>query len=397
MARRRDGYYYSETRSAHKERTIHGFWPGVLRVVDVVWMVATVVCALLLLMGLLAGSVSPTRMTLFAFAGLGYPIIYLLNLACALWWAVRWRWWFFVSAAVLLLGLGAISRHYQVTIFKNPADVTYEQNDLVVVSYNVKGFSTVEELTVRQEADSVAHWFNGRDANVVCLQEAYFPSSFSFEIFKDSLANFKYGFFENTIDQSEEANSIAGLAILSSYPIVEHGILWGDSLRVGSVWADVKVGRDTLRVYNVHLKSTGVTPADRNRTLSVNIVDDSLAGKNISSIVAKMSDNYKLRAKEVAEISRGISGSEHPVVVCGDFNDVPTSHTYKRLRADALQDSFLERGRGAGYTFKGFRELFRIDYILSSEDYFEVKEYDSPELPYSDHNPVISRLGVDAK
>lgn len=397
MSRRRDGYYYSETRSAHPERTSHGFWPGVLRVLDVVWMVATVVCALLLLMGLLAGSVSPTRMTLFAFIGLGYPIIYILNLACALWWAIRWRWWFFVSAAVLLIGIGGIGRYYRLTILKNPSDVSYEQNDLVVVSYNVKGFSTVEELTVRQEADSIAHWFNGRGANLVCLQEAYFPSSFSFECFKDSLANFKYGFFENTLQEEEEEPSLSGLAIMSSYPIVDHGILWGDSLRVGSVWADVKVGRDTLRVYNVHLKSTGVAPADRNRTLSVNIVDDTLAVSNLSNIVGKMSDNYQLRVGEVEEVVSGVRKSEYPVVVCGDFNDVPTSHTYKRIRSNSLQDSFIERGRGVGYTFKGFRELFRIDYILSSEDYFEVKEYDSPELPYSDHNPVISRLGVDAK
>lgn len=397
MARRREGYYYSETRSAHPERTSRGLWPRVLRVVDWLWIVATVCCSVVLMMGLLAGSVSPERMTLFAFAGLGYPILYILNVACAAWWAVRWRWWFFVSLATLIIGLGGVGRYYQLSLLTTTPDVSYEKSDLVVVSYNVKGFASIEELTVREEADSVAHWFNDSRANIVCLQEAYFPSSMSFDEFKRDVADFRYGFFEHTTDENDDSQNGTGLVVMSSHPIVDHGVVLGDSLRVGSVWADVKVGRDTLRVFNLHLKSTGITQVDRNRTLSVNIVDDSLAGKNLSNVLAKMSDNYRLRAEEVAVVAQSIESSEHPVVVCGDFNDVPTSYTYKRMRAEGLQDSFIERGRGAGYTFKGFRELFRIDYILSSESHFEVKEYDSPELPYSDHNPIISRLGLGVK
>lgn len=397
MSRRRDGYYYSETRSTHSERTSRGVWPLLLRVLDVVWMVLTVVGAILLIMGLLSGVISPLKTTVFAIAGLFYPMVYLLNVACALWWAVRLRWWFFISLVVLIVGFGNIGRYHRLNILKNDEEVTKEQSDLVVVSYNVKTFSSVEELTTREEADSLVRWIASRKANLVCLQEAYFSTYMSLEYFRDSLSKFKYTFFENTDVNDADPETGSGLMVMSSYPIVDHGVAWADSVRVGSVWADVKLGRDTVRVYNLHLQSTGISPEDNDRSLSVRVADDTLSGRKLSRIVDRLSQNYRIRALEAEGVARHIEASEFPVLVCGDLNDVPSSYTYNQIRTDGLQDAFVERGRGAGYTFKGFRELFRIDYILSSDSYFEVKEYDSPSLPYSDHNPVVVRLGVDAK
>lgn len=370
-----------------------------MRIMDALWMAATVVCALLLLMGLLAGVLSPKSMTLFAFAGLAYPIVYLLNVACAMWWAVRWRWWFFVPALMLLVGIGNIGRYYQLNILKNGPDVTYEKSDLVVVTYNVKTFSAVEELTSREEADSVAHWINSRKANVVCLQEAHFSSALSYECFKDSLAGFKYGFFENSEIGKENPEKGSGLVMLSSYPIVDHEIVWSDSVRVGAVWADLDIGRDTVRVFNLHLQSTGIAPDKKGGVMAVYLKGDTLTsiGGRPRQIIDRLSQSYRARAIEAEGVARSVEKSPYPVIVCGDFNDVPTSYTYKRLRSDGLQDTFVERGRGAGFTFKGFGELFRIDYVLSDDNFFDVKEYDSCDLPYSDHNPVVVRLGVDVK
>lgn len=397
MSRRRDGYYYSETRSTHSERTSKGVWPVIVRVLDVVWMVLTVASAILLIMGMLSGVVSPVKTSVFAIAGLFYPIIYLLNVACALWWAVRLRWWFFVPALLLIVGIGNIGRYHRMNILKGGDDVTKEQSDLVVVSYNVKTFSAVEELTTREEADSVMQWVASRRANLVCLQEAYFSSHMSLDYFRDSLSKFKYSFFENIDVNDADPETGTGLMVMSSYPIVDHGVAWADSVRVGAVWADVKLGRDTVRVFNLHLQSTGISPDDDTKPLSAKVADDTLSGKKLSKIVERISQNYRVRATEAEGVARHIEESAYPVLVCGDMNDVPTSYTYSQIRTDGLQDAFVERGSGAGYTFKGFRELFRIDYILSSDAYFEVKEYDSPNLPYSDHNPIVARIGIDAK
>ncbi|MDU1636006.1 MAG: endonuclease, partial [Bacteroides ovatus] len=43
------------------------------------------------------------------------------------------------------------------------------------------------------------------------------------------------------------------------------------------------------------------------------------------------------------------------------------------------------------YTFKFFMHLLRIDYILHSPE-LNSTDYFSPDLTYSDHNPVVMRV-----
>ena len=57
-------------------------------------------------------------------------------------------------------------------------------------------------------------------------------------------------------------------------------------------------------------------------------------------------------------------------------------------------DAFVEAGRGAEHTFNGLYNLFRIDYILTTEEAFEVKEYRSFDIDYSDHKPITVLVGL---
>ena len=50
-------------------------------------------------------------------------------------------------------------------------------------------------------------------------------------------------------------------------------------------------------------------------------------------------------------------------MVVGDFNDTPVSYAYRKIRK-GLNDSFVNSGYGAGFTYKGNYPPNRIDYIL---------------------------------
>ena len=50
-------------------------------------------------------------------------------------------------------------------------------------------------------------------------------------------------------------------------------------------------------------------------------------------------------------------------------------------------------GHGYMYTFRYFKKLLRIDYILHTKD-FEGLDYFSPEVDYSDHKPVLMRMKI---
>ena len=60
-------------------------------------------------------------------------------------------------------------------------------------------------------------------------------------------------------------------------------------------------------------------------------------------------------------------------------------------KRDKLLDGFQTGGHGYMYTFKYFKHLLRIDYILHSPE-LKGLDYFSPDWEYSDHNPVVMRM-----
>ena len=89
-------------------------------------------------------------------------------------------------------------------------------------------------------------------------------------------------------------------------------------------------------------------------------------------------------------MARLIASRNVPTIVCGDFNDTPGSYVYRKVRGN-YRDAFEEKGNGFGYTYKGLYRILRIDYILHSEE-LETLDYESPDVPWSDHNPVKATL-----
>ena len=75
--------------------------------------------------------------------------------------------------------------------------------------------------------------------------------------------------------------------------------------------------------------------------------------------------------------------SPYPIILCGDFNDTPTSYTYKQL-SEGLNDSFSNAGLGIGQTYNGKFPTLRIDYILHSPE-FELNSFKTTDVNLSDH------------
>ena len=80
-------------------------------------------------------------------------------------------------------------------------------------------------------------------------------------------------------------------------------------------------------------------------------------------------------------------------MVCGDFNDTPTSFAYHRI-SEHLQDSFIESGKGMGNSYNSNSlPPIRIDYILHDKRYKSAL-FEVDKLPYSDHFPVSTYLSL---
>ena len=77
-------------------------------------------------------------------------------------------------------------------------------------------------------------------------------------------------------------------------------------------------------------------------------------------------------------------------VICGDFNDVPSSYTYFHIR-NLRQDAFLIKGLGVGKTYNSLAPMLRIDYILPDTS-FNIQQFGMVDENLSDHVMLVSDL-----
>lgn len=383
------GYYKSEKHSHRRERKPSARRGVVLAVLDAIVFAITVLAAAVLFLALFSKWADPRTTVFFAFLGLFYPIIYLVNFCCALWWTVRWRKTVFISLAVLVLGAGNMKLFYRPDIRKQYSAGPATRNEFTVVSYNVMNFSGSTKGE-KECVERIADWANDSGAQIVCFQEVYFSPGKDMDFLRSLMPQMNYTLFRNSIP-SNTSEVGSGLAILSTYPILRSGKADVDSLQVCTLWSDIKLDRDTVRVFCNHLQSTAVDAEDQYTTLTPQILDDTLAREKLLGVARKMAVNYRRRAAQADALAAIIKRSPYPTVVCGDFNDTPMSYVYRRVRRSGLKDAFVSKGHGVETTYKGLFDMFRIDYVLYS-DRLDVKAYRSEDVDMSDHKPLVVRF-----
>src|SRR5207248_2872984 len=103
------------------------------------------------------------------------------------------------------------------------------------------------------------------------------------------------------------------------------------------IYSDIVKGKDTLRIVNAHLESIRFKEEDYKyvENISNDVEQENVTGG--LKILQRMKLAYGKRARQVDELKDTISSSPYPVIVCGDFNDSPSSYTYHKI-ADGFID-----------------------------------------------------------
>lgn len=254
-------------------------------------------------------------------------------------------------------------------------DIAGDRNkELTLITYNCSHFNWNRLWTM----NDAAHEIEKINPDILCLQEA--PSA---EYYHQDSINKAFAYLPYKI-QSYRTDHLP-IAIYSRYPITPvDTIYYKDSYNL-SLIADIDINGKKIRIINNHLQTTSVNEhrgfiMDSKMSLSSRL-------KELKLFVFKMKDNFHKRAEQVDLISEKIEKSPYPVLLCGDFNDIPSSYTYKTIRK-SLTDSFVAEGSGYQYTFRYLFKMLRIDYIFHSKDFTTVINY-SPEFSFSDHNMVM--------
>jgi endonuclease/exonuclease/phosphatase family metal-dependent hydrolase len=368
--------FYTEGVSRNKRRSNRELRNGkdlALLILDVLVVVLMIILVITSLIAVICQFVSPEKSGVLSVVSLAAPILYLLDLVVMFYWVVRLRWYHALTMAiVVIIGLFNLSKYYNLDI-----DRVYE------TSYKERKYTKIMTYNVRDgRVNGLVEYIASHNPDILCLQEINVKSD-NWELLQEK--------YKTTFDE----NNISNNQILTKYKMIRRGEIEGLALREG-VWADLRIKDDTVRVLSLHLKSTSISPRDTEFLEKHKYILDSERESKLRSIIHRLVENNQKRAVQAEAVATFMKSSPYKIVVCGDFNDVPLSYTYRTI-AKRLDDTFSKKASGFACTYNTLYKLLRIDNILVSSA-IEVVTYDvDNKVELSDHYPVISRVIINNK
>lgn len=325
-----------------------------------------------------------------AFPGLVFPLIFFALVFFIILWAILRSKWSWISFIVLLLGIQQILTAFA---FHLPKEFSYQkkQHTLRVLQWNVSGWDSERHNTNTTLPKMIA-LIKKQDADVLCFEEFFEPADTS-EI-KSNISIFvnlgyPYHYFIPSVNYDNDYTS--GIGIFSKYPMIDSAKFDFNKENRGEhlLYADIKVEDKIFRIFATHLQSVHFASREYESLSKLKRAQKS-GLKDSRTIISKLKKGYQSRYAQAELVSEKIKESPYPSIICGDFNDVPNSSAYFKIRGN-FQDAFLEKGTFLGRTFRFISPTLRIDYILADKK-FTVTQYQRIRVPYSDHFPVEADL-----
>lgn len=351
-----------------------------------------VLCLLFLLLSIGSNYVSPADYWIAGLFSLAFPFFYVLQLLFFLYWGIQMKRQLLLPLAGIFAGGYIAAGYFQLNLSRNE----FNEEGLKILSYNVRVFDYYDWSGNKNGRDRIIDLLKSENCGIYCLQEVYFDNNGSF-LRKDSLKKVLgtgHTHIQNTktLKQKDHKGSW-GIGTFSKYPIVNHGeVAFPVRNNNVCIYSDIKIGEDTIRVYNMHLQSIHMGKEDYKflKDLQDDKETEELDGSR--KIIRRLRKAFLQRGPQADLVRQSILESPYPVIVCGDFNDPPSSYTYTSL-SDHLNDAFRARGTGFGKTYGGIFPAIRIDYILYSDE-FKCQAFETLPEDYSDHFAVKAQLEI---
>ncbi|WP_298616898.1 endonuclease/exonuclease/phosphatase family protein [uncultured Odoribacter sp.] len=341
--------------------------------------------ALLGLVGLLAPFTDPNKWWVPAFSGLFMPLLLVGNFLLFLFWIFQKKWWALLPLLTILLNYNFFKAMFQ-SPWKDLPEIS-RGKQITVASYNVEGFYYI----ARNPQYNIKQFVKDNHIDILCIQEHCEEADLDTNYIKTRLGlPYRRVFFNR---QTDWANF--GISIYSRYPIIRDGKIDFNSEKNSSMWTDIKIQNDTIRVFNNHLQTTDVNINREKYEKYKSVKNWKGQARTLVKLLGQLKENFQIRAEQARQVREIIDITPYPVIVCGDFNDTPISFAYNHIKGNHLLDGFQNCGKGYGHTFNGIKGLLRIDFV-AYDTLFKGISYESPHLPWSDHNPILMKLSLSS-
>ncbi len=398
-----------------------------MKLINIIAFPATVILAILLMLSGFVPTISPETNSWLPLLGLAFPVFFALMVVAFLYWLLQGKWRSLFALSCLLLNLGQASLYIQwndlnaeTKGIKNTSNGLENKQDgdgpvdkemldmnakkLKIITYNTQLFglyqneSSVDIVNTEYmpAMDSFLQVLKKENADVVCLQEVYSKAGGL-----KALALFlkAEGGYDHSQTYTLSERRPYGMIVLSKYQIKRwQPIPLGSQTGNMAMWVDIEIPSEyafrrnaQIRIYNLHLQSFRFAKKDY-EVMQKQKEQKEIDMEGSKGIISRLRLGYQRRAQQVGIVKQSVLNCDLPKVICGDFNDIPVSYSYRQLSA-GMRDAFVEAGRGLETTYKGSMPSFRIDYVLFDNPMRAVNYKSIKEVP-SDHKLLVTELQV---
>ena len=358
-----------------------------------------IIAAILFLLGSYGYLFNPTWFWPIGFLTLTAFYFFLILVAFIFFWFFIKPYRVLISVIAILLAYPSINNIFPFR-FSSSFAKTKQANALRVMTWNVAQFNVMEDKNHPEVKKQMIELINEYQPDIACFQEMVAEDSTvkdhgHVDEFLEKM-NFPDYFYSYNSKEDFWGYAHFGIIIFSKYPIINKKTISFYPNDYNSIFqfADIVKGEDTIRVFNIHLQSLrfsreNLKYIDKPTTEKAEVLKES------KSIIGKFRTGFLKRQKQADRIRAEIDMSPYPVIVTGDFNDVPNSYAYHTI-GRGMKNAFVEKGAGLGRTFSGISPVLRIDNIFVGNK-MDVQQFQRFKKKLSDHFPIIADVQLNKK
>ena len=326
---------------------------------------------------------------------LGLPYLFVILILFFFLWIFTRRIWLLISLITIAVSWKAVYNFFPVH-FSTEFKVEKKANCIRVMSWNVEHFDILEYKTHPETKQKMIDLIKLYQPDIACFQEMVGGDDDKainyLGDFKNSLGFSGYYYsYENRFNFDRVHHF--GVITFSKLPILNKQTVSTPPHDYNSTfqYIDVFAGNDTIRVFNIHLQSLKFSQHNL-QYLDKPDIDSDSAVEQSKNILSKLKRGFLKRATQANKVKEEMDQSYYPLIVCGDFNDVPNSYAYSKI-GHGLQNAFVQKGSGLGRTFSGISPTLRIDNIFADKRMF-IDQFIRVPKRLSDHFPIIADIGI---
>ncbi len=357
-------------------------------------LICTICICMLFLFALLIPKLNPVNWWLCGLLGLAVPYLSIILFLIFIFWLMAKPALSLIPLFCLLAGYWQLSVLLALN-FSVAQPAEKPKGSIRIASWNVAnmyGLSNNPEVK-KQNRLEISKTIHNVNADIICLQE--FNHSYTQGTEADNIGLFTdlYPYHYYSIDYNKNNGYYTnGSIIFSKKPILHKNAIAykpTGAVKEHLLYSDFLLEKDTFRLYTTHLQSFSFTSSDYSDIEKIKAQDQEAveASKNI---LRKMRTAFTSRGAQADLVHEAVQTSKYPVVICGDFNDVPNSYVYFNIR-NTLQDAFLEKGFGTGKTYMKLAPFLRIDYLFADKK-FDINQFQLIDEKLSDHAMLVTDM-----